>query len=155
MCTGMVGLWAFIGCGIVAITILMVTAYGFKNTGTRLVPRSLKHTWLAGLGCVTATYVNFAVPYIFLGDPYLTAASFIFTTSFLILFGRRFFEWMRNDLRIHKFEGRGLFEHSEDCVMVGGRRDTFLEKELDVQENKERNSQSIRYSMTDKSSNPG
>lgn len=126
-------MWIFVECGIVALTIFTVIAYGFKNSRTRLIPSSLRHTWLAGLGCITATYVYFVVPYIYLGDPSLATVSFIFTTSFLALFGRRSYEWTRNDLRIHKLERRGLFKHSENCVMVGGSRETFLEKELGLQ----------------------
>ena len=35
---------------------------------------------------------------------------------------------MIDDLRLHRMDGRGLFEHSEGCYMNGGGTATFFKK---------------------------
>jgi len=43
---------------------------------------------------------------------------------------------MVDDLRLHRMDGRGLFEHSEDCYMDGGGTATFFKKRRErLQEN--------------------
>jgi hypothetical protein len=67
------------------------------------------------------------------GFPLITSIVF-----FLLLFilRRRGPYLMVDDLRLHRMDGRGLFEHSEDCYMDGGGTATFFKKRRErLQEN--------------------
>ncbi|MEM1514953.1 MAG: hypothetical protein QXH24_02755 [Candidatus Bathyarchaeia archaeon] len=51
--------------------------------------------------------------------------------ALLVVFRKKGIELMINDLRLHRRDRRGLFKHSEDCYMVGGKTATFIKKILE------------------------
>jgi len=57
--------------------------------------------------------------------PLIASIVFLFL---LIVWRKRGPYLMINDLRLHWMDGRGLFEHSEDCYMNGGGTATFFKK---------------------------
>ena len=86
------------------------------------LPSGLRHTWVQGLAFVL-------VRALFVFPAFLTGQWFLGLVGFIVL-GQVWGGWglLCEDLRHHRDDGRGLFKHEEDCLMVGGHRDTFLEK---------------------------
>lgn len=110
-----------------ALFILLLIKYAFRKPTTRLIPKPLRHTWLAGLGRTVAIALLCAP--IFLMGAWIPA-----TAIFMLLivkFRRESLLLMIDDLRNHYRDGRGLLEHSKDCYMVGGQTATFMKKYLE------------------------
>ncbi len=104
-----------------ALGLAMVLRLEGRRGATHL-PSGLRHTWVQGLACVLVRAL-FVLPGFLGGEWFLALVGFI-------VLGQVWTGWdiMCEDLRHHRDDGRGLFEHETECVMAGGHRDTFLEK---------------------------
>jgi predicted ABC-type exoprotein transport system permease subunit len=99
----------------------------FKHPTTRLVPKALRHTWFAGLGRTTAI-ILFCTP-MFLAS--MWAAAFTVFTVLMVTFRKESWMLIIDDLENHRKDKRGIFQHSKDCYMVGGKTATFMRKYLE------------------------
>lgn len=86
------------------------------------LPPPLRHTWVMGLAFLLVA-AFFVLPALLDGRWLLGITSFI-----ALGWAWRGWSLLFEDLRHHWREGRGLFGHEQDCKMVGGNRDTFLDK---------------------------
>lgn len=109
---------------IAALTILLLIQYVFKNPTTRLIPKALRHTWFAGVGR-TVAIILFCAP-IFLAGNWVVALAVL--TILIVKFRNKSLRLIVDDLRNHRRDNRGIFQHSEDCYMVGGKTATFMKK---------------------------
>lgn len=114
-------------CWFSTFAIWQLNKYAFKHPTTRLVPKSLRHTWFAGLSVILAKFI-FCLPGFLAG---FWALSALFFTGLIVKFRDKGLKLFVEDLRMHRREGRGLFQHSEDCYMVGGETATFMKKHLE------------------------
>jgi predicted ABC-type exoprotein transport system permease subunit len=99
----------------------------FKHPTTRLVPKALRHTWFAGLGRTTAI-ILFCTPMFLAG---MWAAAFTVFTVLMVTFRKESWMLIIDDLENHRKDKRGIFQHSKDCYMVGGKTATFMRKYLE------------------------
>jgi len=99
----------------------------FKHPTTRFVPSSLRHTWFAGLSITIATFI-FCLPGFLTGFWPITTLVLVLL---LALFRKKGLKLLIDDLRLHRKDKRGLFQHSKDCYMMGGKTATFMKKILD------------------------
>jgi len=106
------------------LIILLLIQYVFKNPTTRLIPKALRHTWFAGAGR-TVAIILFCMP-IFLAGNYVVALTVL--TTLIIKFRSKSLHLIIDDLKNHHRDNRGIFQHSEDCYMVGGKTATFMKK---------------------------
>lgn len=111
-------------CWTIGFLILKLNKYTFKHPTTRLVPSSLRHTWFAGLSIIIATFI-FCLPGFFAG--FWTVSTVVFA-FLLVKFRSRGVQLFVDDLKSHRRDKRGLFQHSRDCYMVGGETATFMKK---------------------------
>jgi hypothetical protein len=86
-----------------------------RHPFTRLWPSFLKHKWIVGLLCVMTLYINFVAPFILVGQYFVGVTSFCLTSMVVFLWKRELLEWIIVDLRNHKANFRGLFQHSSTC----------------------------------------
>jgi hypothetical protein len=49
----------------------------------------------------------------------------------MVMFRKESWKLMMDDLNNHRRDKRGIFQHSEDCYMVGGKTATFMRKYLE------------------------
>lgn len=98
--------------------------YTFKHPKTKVIPKVLRHTWFAGLThiicCSLICLPMFFTKLIFFAPFLLGILLYAFRDSGIKLF--------IDDLKIHKLEGRGIFQHSNDCYMCDGEAASFLIK---------------------------
>ena len=111
-------------CWITVFIICVLNDYVYKHPTTRLVPSPLRHTWFGGLSIVIATFI-FCLPGILTG---LWHASILVFMLLLVLFRKRGLQLLIDDIRMHRKDKRGLFQHSQDCYMIGGKTATFMKK---------------------------
>ncbi|MEM1539617.1 MAG: hypothetical protein QXW82_06100 [Candidatus Bathyarchaeia archaeon] len=114
-------------CWFSAFAIWQLNRYAFKHPTTRLVPKSLRHTWFAGLSIILANFI-LCLPG-FLTSFWVLSA--LFFAILIVKFRDKGVKLFIEDLRVHRREGRGLFQHSEDCYMIGGETATFMKKHLE------------------------
>ncbi|MEM2779335.1 MAG: hypothetical protein QW791_00480 [Candidatus Bathyarchaeia archaeon] len=114
-------------CWVSAFVIWQINRYTFKHPTTRLVPKPLRHTWFAGLSVILAIFI-FCLPGLLTSFWVLSALFFL---ALLIKFRDKGLKLLIEDLRMHRRDGRGLFQHSENCYMVGGETATFMKKYLE------------------------
>lgn len=114
-------------CWFSAFAIWQLNKYVFRHPTTRLVPQFLRHTWFAGLSIILATLI-FCLPGFLAGFWAATVPVFIIL---LIKFRDRGLKLFIEDLEQHRKDGRGLFQHSEDCYMAGGETASFMKKHLE------------------------
>ncbi len=98
--------------------------YAFREPTTRLVPKALRHTWFAGLSIITSSFLV-ALPGWLLGFPHIATLTFF---ALLLASRKKGVGLLIEDLELHRIEGRGIFQHSEDCYMTGGEIATFVKK---------------------------
>lgn len=108
----------------IALFFFLFNRNGFKNPTTWLIPVALRHTWVSGL-CALVILLLISLPVAIGGFPLVSLLIFL---SLFIIFRRKSIFLMIDDLRLHRMDGRGIFEHSEDCYMVGGGTATFFKK---------------------------
>jgi len=113
-----------IACWGSAFLVWRWNSYAFKKPTTRLVPTALRHTWFAGLSIITCS-ILVALPGWLLGFPLVASLTLI---AVLFLSRKKGVKLFIEDLKFHRMEGRGLFQHSEGCYMVGGGLATFVIK---------------------------
>jgi hypothetical protein len=114
-------------CWVAGLLIWQLNNYVFKHPTTRIIPSHLRHTWFAGLSIVIAIFI-FCLP-IFLTE-FWPISTLIFA-ALLVLFRKKGLKLLIADLRLHIKDGRGLFEHSEDCYMTGGKTATFMKNMIE------------------------
>lgn len=115
------------GCWALGVLVWQLVMYGIKHPTTRLIPSPLRHTWFAGLGTIVGVFL-FCLPLLLEG---YGSVAFLFLLAFLALFWNKGPKLLIDDLRLHRIDGRSLFQHSKGCYMK--RKDgipTFVEKSL-------------------------
>jgi len=120
-----------LACWIVGLLIWQSNRYVFKHPTARFIPSPLRHTWFAGLSIIIATFI-LCLPGFLMGFWVISSLVFILL---LILFRKKGLQLLIYDLRSHKKDGRGLFQHSKDCYMIGGKTATFMKKILEERGN--------------------
>ncbi|MEM2297684.1 MAG: hypothetical protein QXW86_09690 [Saccharolobus sp.] len=111
-------------CWLIALIGIFLNRYAFKNPCTSLIPHQIRHTWFAGLSIIIVIFL-FCLPGWLLGYFIITTSIFV---VLLIVCKKKGLDLMIQDIKLHKMDGRSLFQHSEDCYMVGGRTATFVRK---------------------------
>ncbi|MCS7114475.1 MAG: hypothetical protein RMJ15_00455 [Nitrososphaerota archaeon] len=114
-------------CWASAFAIWLLNKYAFKHPTTRIIPKFLRHTWFAGLSIIIATFI-FCLPGFLAGFWAITA---LVLAALLVKFRDQGLKLFIEDLKQHKSDGRGIFQHSEDCYMTGGETATFMKKSLE------------------------
>lgn len=112
---------------IATLLILLLTQYVFKHPTTNLVPKALRHTWFAGLGR-TIAIILFCIPIYLIG---FRAIALTVLMILAIKFRKESFQLIIDDLKNHLRDNRGIFQHSEDCYMIGGKTAAFMKKYLE------------------------
>jgi hypothetical protein len=117
-------LLVFAVCWSLGIFFWIFNRNGFKNPMTRFIPRPMRHTWISGL-CMIVIIALICLPGWVSGFPVISTMVFL---VLLYIFRRRGPCLLLDDLKLHRMDGRDLFEHSEDCYMDGGGTATFFKK---------------------------
>lgn len=92
-----------------------------------MVPKALKHAWCAGLARTIALGL-FCTPICLAGFWTVALVTFMILT---FVFRKGTLMLIIDDLKNHRADGRGPFQHSEDCYMIGGKTATFMKKYLE------------------------
>lgn len=111
-------------CWIIALVGVLFNRYAFKNPCTSLIPHQIRHTWFAGLSIIIVIFL-FCLPGWLFGYFFITTIIFIIS---LIVWKKKGLDLMVQDIKLHRMDGRSLFQHSENCYMVGGNTATFVKK---------------------------
>lgn len=115
-------------CWIIALVGILLNRYAFKNPCTNLIPHQIRHTWFAGLSIIIVIFL-FCLPGWLFGYFFITTIIFVIS---LIVWKKKGLDLMIQDIKLHRMDGRNLFQHSEDCYMVGGNTATFLKKRKEM-----------------------
>jgi hypothetical protein len=80
------------------------------------LPVALLHRWSVGCVGLAALFVFFVGPFLLLGEWAVAAAGLLVATVIVALTCRDVIRWIVEDLRAHRADGRGPFEHSRECA---------------------------------------
>lgn len=108
----------------IAILGLCLRSYTFRHPKTRIVPKAVRHAWFAGIAHITSCAL-LCLPMFFTNLSFLTPFLLVIL---LYVFRDRGMTLAIDDLKIHKLEGRGLFQHSKGCYMDDGETASFVIK---------------------------
>lgn len=114
-------------CWMIGLFIWRLNRYVFKHPTARFIPSPLRHTWFAGLSITVAIFIV-CLPGFLTG---FWAVSTLVFVLLLVLFRKKGLQLLIDDLRLHRKDKRGLFQHSEGCYMMGGKTATFMKKIFD------------------------
>jgi hypothetical protein len=105
---------------LVAIAMLGLARRLLRPRWERLAPYfpvALLHRWSLGSIGLGALFLFFVGPFLLMGEWTVAAAGFAVAAIAVGTCGRDVIAWIVDDLREHRAESRGLFEHSEHCVV--------------------------------------
>ena len=106
----------FLATTTTAVAFVGLGEYLWRYPRTRLVPGGLKHRWSFGMLTVLMLAVFFVLPFVLVGEYRVAVVASVLTVAVLPTAARQLVREIVDDLREHRRDRRGLFEHAHGCV---------------------------------------
>ena len=113
---------AVLGPSLLAVIGIVYARRLYRFPASRLAPDAVKHTWVGGIGYSGVLVGFLMLPPVLLRHWDVAAVALVAAVVMLAGPYREIALGLSGDLRKHRAEGRGLFQHDDTCVVHPGRR---------------------------------